>query len=216
MSTIKKIVSGILAGILISLGGTVLLKVNALAAADSPAKPFATVMGAIFFAIALLCICIKGFSLFTGKICYIPEKHDKEAFSILLLGLLGNLIGTFVCGKLMIYADPSLVTAAETMCSGKLANQLPLQTFIRAIFCGVIIYLAVDIFRKKDRLVAILFGIPVFILSAYEHSIADMYYFAASNIVSWQAFGFIWIVIAGNSVGGMLLPLLEMIGKKEK
>lgn len=41
-----------------------------------------------------------------------------------------------------------------------------------------------------------------------------MSYFAASGIVSLKAFGFIWTVILGNTVGGMLLPLLTKIGGK--
>ena len=57
------------------------------------------------------------------------------------------------------------------------------------------------------------FGVAVFILCGFEHSIADMYYFAASGIVSLRAFGFIWLVIIGNSLGGMLLPVLtEKLG----
>ena len=47
---------------------------------------------------ALLCICLKGYSLFTGKVGFIPEKHGKEEFSVLLLGLLGNAIGTVLGG----------------------------------------------------------------------------------------------------------------------
>ena len=38
-----------------------------------------------------------------------------------------------------------------------------------------------------------------------------MFYFSASGIVSWQAFGFIWNVILGNTVGAMILPLLTDI-----
>ena len=77
-------------------------------------------------------------------------------------------------------------------------------------------YLAVSIFRDSKTPLAILFCIPVFILSGFEHSIADLYYFAASGIVSLRAFAFLWVVIAGNSVGGVLLGLLMKLGGKEK
>ena len=39
-----------------------------------------------------------------------------------------------------------------------------------------------------------------------------MFYFAASGIASWQAFGYIWIIILGNSVGGLLIPALQLLG----
>ena len=81
-------------------------------------------------------------------------------------------------------------------------------------FCGLLIYLAVDIYAKHKTPVGIIFCIPVFILSGYEHSIADMFYFATSGIVSLKACGFIWTVILGNSIGGMLIPALALIGQK--
>lgn len=201
---LKKIIEGFMAGILIAIGGTVFLCCEN------------KVVGSVLFAVALLCICLKGYSLFTGKICYMPEKHGKEEYSVLLLGLLGNLLATVLCGILLRYAIPAVGETALTVCSAKLAGQTFGQTLIRAIFCGILIYLAVVIFRDEKRVVGIIFCIPVFILSGYEHSIADMFYFAASGIVSWDAFGFIWTVIFGNALGGMLLPVLRIAegGKK--
>ena len=87
---------------------------------------------------------------------------------------------------------------------------------MRAIFCGILMYLAVSIFRDNKTPLAILFCIPVFILSGFEHSIADLYYFAASGIASLRACAFLWVVIAGNSVGGVLLGLLMKLTQKEK
>ncbi len=189
---LRKIVNGINAGILIAVGGSVFL------ACEN------RYVGAILFSVALLCICYKGYSLFTGKIGYIPQKHGKEEFSVLLLGLLGNTIATIIFGYLIAYAIPNIGANALTICNAKL-EQAFLQTFIRAFFCGVLMYLAVSIFRDKSTALGILFCIPVFILSGFEHSIADIFYFAASGIVSLKAFGFLWTVILGNAVGSMLL-----------
>ncbi|MBR0541555.1 MAG: formate/nitrite transporter family protein [Clostridia bacterium] len=199
----SKILSGISAGILISIGGSVFL------ACDNK------YVGAVMFSVALLCICLKGYSLYTGKIGFIPEKHDKEAFSVLLLGLLGNLIGTVVCGYAIRYALPALGDTAEKICTLKLEQAIP-QTLIRGIFCGVLMYLAVSIFRDKQKVIGILFCIPVFILAGFEHSVADMFYFAASGIVSLEAFVFLMTVVLGNTIGGMLLPILMKAEKKEK
>ena len=199
---VKKIISGIMAGILISVGGCVFL------ACDN------RYIGSVLFTVALLSICLQGYALYTGKICYIPEAHDQEAISVLLLGLLGNLVGTVVCGYALRYAIPNIGETAATICAAKL-DQAVFQTLIRSCFCGILIYLAVDVFRKQGKIAEILFAIPVFILSGYEHSIADMFYFAASGIVSMRAFGFIWTVILGNSLGGMLLPILAGIGKEK-
>ena len=195
---LKKILSGVSAGILISIGGSIFLSCEN------------KVVGAVLFSVALLCICYKGYSLFTGKIGFIPEKHDKEAISVLLLGLLGNAIGTVAFGWLLRVAIPSIGAAAETLCQGKLDNQALWQTLVRGVMCGVLMYLAVSIFRDNKTPLGILFCIPVFILSGFEHSIADIYYFAASGIFSLKAFAFLWTVIAGNAVGAVILPLLNL------
>ncbi len=200
----KKIISGICAGILISLGGAIFLSCEN------------RIVGAFLFGIALLCICFLGYALYTGRICYIPENPTKDSFATTFLGLLGNLIGTVVCGLALRFAVPKIGEAAETLCSGKFSQTFP-QTLIRGIFCGIIIYLAVEVFKKHDKnVIAIIFGIPCFILSGFEHSIADMFYFAAGNFYTLRALGFIGTVVLGNTIGGMLLPVLGMAMKPKK
>ena len=200
---IKGTINGVLAGILIAIGGSVFL------ACEN------RYVGATLFSVALLCICYKGYGLFTGKVGFLPEQHDKAAWTVVLTALLGNLIATCLFGWAIRYALPQLGDTAQTICEAKLTQLWP-QTAIRGLLCGVLMYLAVSIFRDHKTTAAIFFCVPVFILSGFEHSIADMFYFAASGIVSWQAFGFLWCVILSNAVGGVLLPLLTMLTKEEK
>ncbi|MBR1585841.1 MAG: formate/nitrite transporter family protein [Clostridia bacterium] len=201
---LKKIISGVSAGLLISIGGAVFL------ACDN------RYVGAVLFSVALLCICLKGYSLFTGKVGFLPEKHGKEEISVLLLGLAGNVIGTLIGGKLIRLGLPALGAAADALCAAKMAGQTLPQCFVRALFCGILMYLAVSIYRDQKTVVGILYCIPVFILSGFEHSIADMFYFAASGRLLWGDMALIIVVILGNAAGGMLLPALGMMGKKEK
>lgn len=200
---LKQTVSGVMAGLLIAIGGGVYL------AADN------RIVGAVFFSVALLCICYQGYSLFTGKVGYLWDAHKKDDLSVLFLGLLGNTLATVLCGRLLAYAVPKMELAAALLCRSKLAEQNFLQTLIRAFFCGILVYLAVVLFRDKKTVLGILLGIPVFILSGFEHSIADIFYFAASGIVSLEAFGFLATVLLGNALGGLLLPTLERIGKEK-
>ena len=200
---LKKILSGISAGVCICLGGAVFL------ACEN------RIAGAILFSVALLCICMKGYALFTGKVGYIPEAHDKDAVSLLLLALLGNAIATVAGGYLIALGLPKLKTAAETICLSKLDQQW-WETLIRGTFCGILMYLTVSTYRDNKTPLGIMFCIPVFILSGFEHSIADIFYFAASGIVSLKAFVFLWLVILGNSIGGMLLPVINGLWRKKK
>ncbi len=199
---LKLIIDGIKAGIMIAIGGSVFL------ACDN------RYIGAILFSVALLSICLKGYSLFTGKVGYLPEKHDKEAFKILLCGLLGNIVSTILLGYAVSFANPALHEAAITICEAKLSQEA-LQTFVRAFFCGILMYMAVSTYREKNTLAGIFFCVPVFILSGFEHSIANMFYFGASGIISMESIIYLTVVVAGNSVGGMAMPILNILGKGE-
>ena len=192
------LVGGICAGILISIGGTVFLSCES------------KVVGSVLFTVALLTICMQGYLLYTGKICYLFSS-DKKGVSLIFTCLLGNVIGTTVCGLLLSRVLP-IGDIAYTICTSKLTQEW-WQTIVRGIFCGILIYLAVDIFKEKKGISGIIYCIPVFILSGFEHSIADMFYFAASGIVSFEAFMFLMMVVIGNSIGGFLLPLFSKLRK---
>lgn len=198
----RRFFQGVSAGLLIAIGGCVFL------ACDN------RYVGACLFSVALLCICCKGYSLFTGKVGYLAEDHSREAVSVLLLGLLGNTVATCLLGFLVRQAMPHLGEAAFVICSAKLEQSVG-STLFRAVLCGVLMYLAVSVYREKGTHAAIFFCVPVFILSGFEHSIANLFYFAASGIVSLRAFGYLWTVLLGNALGGVLLPLLDKPGKKE-
>lgn len=201
---LQQTANGIAAGLLITIGCCVYLACNDI-----------KWVGAILFSVALLTICYKNYSLYTGRIGFILENANKDYFSALFLGLLGNVIATTVIGIAVQYAIPSLHTTALSMCEAKLTQEW-WQTLIRGIMCGVLMYVAVSVYKEKKSIVGVLFAIPVFILSGFEHSIADMGYFAIGGVYSAKAFGFIWLVILGNSIGALILPLLSLVGKELK
>ena len=116
-------------------------------------------------------------------------------------------------GALVRAGLPALGETARALCLAKL-DQSVFSTGVRAFFCGILMYLAVSIFREKGSALGILLCVPAFILSGFEHSIADMFYFGASGIVSLRALGFIWTAIAGNALGGLFLPVLTLLAEK--
>lgn len=192
----KNVPDGFLAGLMVAIGGSVFL------ACDN------RYAGAVLFSVALLSICMFGFSLYTGKIGFVVENHSKSNITEVACGLLGNLIGTLVFGLLVSYALPNLHKAAFAACERRL-TQLPMETFVRGVFCGVLMYTAVWIFHKKKSISGILFCVPVFILAGFEHSVADMFFFALAELFTLRAAMFILLVVAGNTLGGMLIPLVQ-------
>ncbi|MBQ8254728.1 MAG: formate/nitrite transporter family protein [Clostridia bacterium] len=200
---LKGTIDGILAGIMIGIGGTVLLSVGG------------GIPGACFFTIALLIICYRGYSLYTGKIGFMAYNHKGSDFVTLLTGLFGNVIGTLLSGLSVSYALSDRAKLAKTMCEAKLDDDL-LGVFIKAIFCGILMYLAVAVFKENKSPLAIFFCVPVFILSGFEHSIADMFYFFTARIFSLEMLLFLIIVILGNTVGGLLFPTLTLLKGEKK
>jgi len=190
------LIGGVMAGILISIGGSVFL------ACEN------RVVGAILFSVALLSICYKEYILFTGKVGYMAESHTRSDLIALFGGLLGNLLTTYLSGLLIRLTLPALGETASSICSAKLTQSF-FQTPVRGVFCGILMYLAVSIFKEKGTPLGILFCVPVFILSGFEHSIADMFYFGASGLSDPAILLFMVEVILGNTVGGLLLPLLQ-------
>ena len=201
---IRRVIDGIAAGILISIGGCVFL-----ACAGDGMKW----LGAILFAVALLCICFKGYSLFTGKVGYLVGDHSADYWQVVGTSLLGNAIACCGVGLIIAYAMPNLCATAATICAAKLEQQL-LGTGVRAILCGVLMYMAVSIYKEKNSIAGIFMCVPVFILAGFEHSIANMFYFGAANMLNLQSIGYLCVVIVGNAFGGMLFPLLDSVGKK--
>ena len=197
---LKTLGGGLCAGVLISIGGTVFLSCDN------------KYVGAVLFSVALVCICLKGYYLFTGKIGYITESHKRSDILNLITWLFGNALACILCALLIKITIPVVSVSAEVLCRGKLENQTVIATFIRAVFCGVLMYLAVSIFRDAKTPIGILFCVPVFILSGFEHSIADIFYFSVSSEFLSRSVLFIITVIFGNSVGGVLLPLISLLG----
>ena len=71
----KTVISGILAGISISIGGTVYLLCDSKLA------------GAIFFSVGLFSVCVFGFSLFTGRVCYVFDQDRSYATKLPMIQL---------------------------------------------------------------------------------------------------------------------------------
>ena len=204
----KSLFEGIAAGVYIGIGGAVFL------ACENK------IAGSVFFTVALLSICLTGMQLFTGKIGMIVTQHSRADVVSLFGCLLGNLCGTLLCALIARVGVPSLEERAVAVASGKLAA-MPgdsIRVLFAGILCGILMYTAVWAYKQKNTVWGILFCVPVFILAGFEHSIADMFYvffagtFEPARFFSPNGFLFLLLVVVGNSLGGMLVPFLALLG----
>ena len=197
----KAFLLAIAAGIFIGIGGTVLLsKENRL-------------VGAVLFSVALLSICTMKLFLFTGKVGYLVNEHKAVDILSVLAGLFGNGVGCFLAATGVRLCRPSLIEAAKALVSPKL-TQGTAYAVVAGIFCGILMYTAVQIYRDKNSLSGIFLCVPVFILAGFEHSIADMFYFFCAGEYSLRMVGFLLPVILGNAIGGWLIPLFLRIANR--
>lgn len=197
----------IYAGIMIGIAGTVYLALEN------------KMLGSFLFSLGLLTICICGYNLYTGKIGYVLSNKLSYLWE-LLLTLIGNFLGTFLVGNLIsltrfkVYKE-----SAKILVQTKLNDNL-LSIFILAFFCGILMYLAVNNYKKGSDVIAkymnIFLGVMTFILCGFEHSVANMFYFSAANVWSFQVVLYILVMVLGNSCGSIIFALKDLLKGEEK
>lgn len=192
------ILRSFMTGIAIGIGATAFLSCESKTA------------GAFLFGTGLFIILNFGFYLYTGKVGYIVERKPSYIAEVALIWL-GNFAGTFVFAALILCTrSAAIAQKAAAMCAVKTSDTL-LSLLVLSFFCGILMFIAADGFKEIEnpvgKMLAVFLPVMAFILSGFEHSIADMFYFSVSR--SWTARSFLCLLVmtAGNALGGMLVPL---------
>ena len=179
------------AAFLISLGNYALLKLG------SP-------IGPVIFAFGLLGVCYLGQNLFTGKCGFLVE--DKIPFGDLMIILVVNLVAGYLFGLMYSVADESLISVA----TDKIKTwDFSMAFLIKSFLCGVIMYIAVKMYREKTPL-GIIFGIPLVIFCGFQHCIANV-------VTLGVARGFddsLLLTVIGNFVGSLFFWYISKSNKK--
>lgn len=198
----------IAAGLMISIGGTVYMM------CCSKGTVTANLIGAFMFAVGLFFVCVWKFNLFTGKIGYVVE--DNQMWKSLLQIWIGNLAGALAAGYAL--RQTRMIKGIEevlaNVCTGKIEDEW-YSSLILGVFCGMLMFLAVDTFKTAEsgviKTVAVILPIAVFIVAGFNHCIADMFYISAANMWSWKAVLYILIVTCGNAIGSVIIALFKKL-----
>lgn len=150
-------------------------------------------IGAMLFSLALLTIIECDLKLYTGKIGFIKYiVHKCDLIQIFVFNLIGVLI------PILIYSTKNdFLNKIINLSNIKFSNTY-LELFLYGLMCGVLMFIAV--YCKKT--VITIFCIMVFILSGYEHCIAD-FPFLCVNFNLENLLKFICVVL-GNSFGSII------------
>lgn len=202
MKNLSSFFYSILAGVSISIGGTVFLSLDN------------KVVGAIFFSLGLFAVCTFGFNLFTGKVGYVFEQ--KPSYLLFLLQVwIGNLVGSLIVGySLRLTRIAGISEKAKALCDVKLQDS-PLSIFILAIFCNILMFIAVDGFKTNQheigKYIGVFMCVIVFILCGFEHCVANMFYFSIAGVWNGHTILYLLIMTLGNACGGVLIPLARRL-----
>ena len=199
----KHLFKSILAGIMISIGGCVYLSLDN------------KVLGAIFFGIGLFAVVTYNFNLYTGKIGYLVNNFNLKYIKELIITLIGNFIGTFFIGFILRYTRiyTLLFAKAKSLVTTKLDDNI-VSILILSFLCGLLMYFAVNGYKTINdmgKYLAVFLGVIVFILCGFEHCVANMFYFTVAKSFSVNAAFYMGCMIIGNSLGGVFIPLCDLV-----
>ena len=170
------------AALLISLGNYALLKLG---------NP----IGPVIFAFGLLGVCYMNLNLFTGKCGFLIENKIK--IKDLLIILVVNLLFGYLIGLVFSITDKEIVEVAIK----KVASwDISISFFIKSLLCGIIMYIAVFMYKKGTPL-GIIYGIPLFIFCGFQHCIANIITLGVAKTFHYS----IIICIIGNFIGSLLM-----------
>lgn len=188
---ISCLIKAILAGICVSVGCNVYL--------SSDNK----YIGSILFAVGLITILLFDFNLYTGKVGYIIN-NGLSFIKVVTIILIGNIIGCICIGIIF----PSEL--ATVLCESKV--QIPLTDVLyKSIMCGFMMFIAVETYKIYHTFIPVILCVATFIISGYEHSIANITYFIMGRMLTLKSLFFITIVIIGNAIGTMIIPICNKI-----
>lgn len=212
----------ILAGIFIGIGGTAAVKV---ANKFLPTDGLGTIVSAFVFTIGFVLIITFGVQLFTSNSLMTLNVLNKKAKMIMVIKnwatvWFGNMIGTFLIGLLLVGAGA--ISDIEVSYLEHIIEKKTHFDFMSAVYlgigCNMIIVLTVMLVNATNdylaKIVVAVFGVMVFLLSGYEHVIANMYYFGIGILLDSVDVGTVFVsnllpVTIGNLIGGAgVIPLL--------
>lgn len=189
-------IKSILAGICISIGCVSYLSVEN------------KYLGTFLFSLGLLTVVTFQLNLFTGKVGYLCTVNHKLTYLRTLFSIwIGNLIGCSLIALLVNYTRLNIDTSA--LVSVK-ENDTYLSLFILAIFCGMLMHIAVSGYKKIQNPLIVVLPVMVFILIGAEHCVADMFYWLMNKQLAIVP---LLVITLGNAVGG---NVIEYITAKDK
>ena len=239
LPVVKMFLLGILAGAFIAFGA----EASSLAAHNVTQVGIQRLIMGCVFPVGLIMVVLLGTELFTGNCMMAAAVADKRVkFAMLLRNwivvYLGNLVGAALIVLLVSatgqlgYSSNGLAVLTIKIAAAKTGLSFG-AAFAGGILCNVLVCVAVLLAMASKsiigKIMGIWFPIMAFVLSGFEHSVANMYYIPAGifasmnpayaaaaqeagvNMANLNALGFLGNIVPvtlGNIVGGAAIALV--------
>jgi len=221
LKVFKMILLGVLAGLFIGFGAHAnIVASQTLATTVDPG--LAKLIGASVFPVGLMLVILAGAELFTGNNLMTLAVMDKKItisqmlknwVVVYIANFVGSVLLAFLVTKTGLYGSEAMAAKAIGIATGKVGLTFS-QAVISGIFCNILVVLAcwMQAGSKEmiGKLIAIWFPIMLFVLSGFEHSVANMFFIPLGMFVgadiTWAQ---VWInnlipVTIGNIIGGAI------------
>ena len=221
---LRLVLLGILAGMFIACGASA----SSVAMHAVPNVGLARLVAGCIFPIGLMMIIFVGGELFTGDClmimgCLQGRYTMLSMVKVLVVVFFSNFLGAAMLAAMVSastqfdYTGGMLGAFTIKVAMGKLSLSFG-AAFISGILCNIFVCIAVLMsVAAKDiggKVWAIFFPIMAFVVSGYEHCVANMYYipagiFAAANEkyaqAAMEAYGYTAAQLESLNLGNMLL-----------
>lgn len=232
LTLLNTMLLAIMGGVFLSFGGFGFIVIQqTLGDIDIGLMKF---LGASIFPVGLMLIVITGSELFTGDTLMTMGVLDKkitllQMFKTWILVYIGNLIGSVLLA-FMINKAGLLSDAAKDLVLSLANMKINLDfttAVIRGILANILVVLAVWVAYAAQDIVSKIWGIwfPImlFVLSGFEHSVANMFFLPLAKFAGFQS---TWIsifmqniipVTVGNIIGGgIIIPFVYYLAHIKK
>ncbi len=199
----KNIIKGFLAGMLISMGCIIYTMCSS------------KLLGSFLFSFGLFAILHLGLNLYTGKIGYLVTNFTWQYSKELLCTLIGNILGSLFTA-IVIRCTRIDLSSIVNVVNIKVSDDL-FSIFILSFFCGILMFLGVDLFKISEsyisKILSVVFAVMIFILSGFEHCVANMFYFfyVENYNILW-----LFIMVIGNTCGSLFISYFMNVLRRNK
>ena len=217
---VKMFLLAVLAGAYIALAGAMSnVAVHAVSNVSA-----AKILSGVLFPLGLCMVILTGAELFTGNcLIGISVMQGKTTVGAMVKNLavvyVGNMAGSIIVAALCAFfgqmnlSDGALavftIKTAAAKCALPFAN-----AFVLGILCNFVVCTAVSLSLcgrdVSGRILGAFVPVCLFVISGYEHCIANMYYipaglFAMMNPVYAEAAAVAGVDVSGLNIGGLFL-----------